>query len=206
MKLPAVLLDKYYELKPSILNRLNDFAQVDESDYFYEFCYCICTPQSKALNASIVVDELKKFDFLYNDFNPVSILRNPKNYIRFHNKKSERLIYTKKIFPYINDLISAEFSPETKRELLADNFNGFGMKEASHFLRNIGYKNLAILDRHILKNLTYCKVFNEIPRIKNKKHYLEIEDCFKNFAKAVQISIDELDLLFWSYETGIILK
>jgi len=81
------------------------------------------------------------------------------------------------------------------------------MKEATHFLRNIGLgKDLAILDRHILKNLNYYGVINELPKTLTKKKYLEIEDKMKKFSEEIKIPIDELDLLFWSEETGKIFK
>jgi len=81
------------------------------------------------------------------------------------------------------------------------------MKEASHFLRNIGLgKDLAILDRHILKNLKEYGVINEIPKSITKKVYIAIEDKMREFSKRINIPMDELDLLFWSKETGIIFK
>jgi N-glycosylase/DNA lyase len=92
------------------------------------------------------------------------------------------------------------------REWLIKNVKGIGYKESSHFLRNIGYKNLAILDRHILRNLEKFKVINKIPKTLNKKQYLSIEDKFYNFSKKIKIPMDELDLLFWSIETGKVFK
>jgi len=93
-----------------------------------------------------------------------------------------------------------------KRDWLASNINGIGMKEASHFLRNIGERNLAILDRHILKHLVLCNIYDKIPKVSTKKDYLQVEKAFLEFAENIKIPIDELDLLFWSYETGNILK
>src|SRR3989344_4057073 len=83
---------------------------------------------------------------------------------------------------------------------------GIGLKESSHYLRNIGYRNLAILDRHILKNLLEYKVINEIPKTLTKKKYYEIESRFKGFSRQINISMDELDLLFWSIETGEVFR
>ena len=93
-----------------------------------------------------------------------------------------------------------------KRILLVGTIDGMGMKEASHFLRNIGYCGLAILDRHILKHLVLCHVYDELPKIGSAKKYLEIEAMFSEFCDMFGIPIDEMDLLFWSYETGVILK
>ncbi len=97
-------------------------------------------------------------------------------------------------------------NPFESRELIVKHVKGLGYKEASHFLRNIGFRNLAILDRHILKNLQKLKVIHKIPSNLNKKNYLLIEKKFYNFSKKIKIHMDELDLLFWSIETGKVFK
>jgi N-glycosylase/DNA lyase len=86
------------------------------------------------------------------------------------------------------------------------NVKGLGWKESSHFLRNIGYRDLAILDRHILKCLVRLSVLKNLPQTLTAKKYKEIEKIFLAFANEVGIPIDELDLLFWSLATGEILK
>ena len=73
-------------------------------------------------------------------------------------------------------------------------------------MRNIGFENMGILDRHILKHLVQCGVFKELPPIGSAKQYLEVELAFKKFSEAIGIPMDEIDLLFWSIEAGEILK
>jgi len=110
------------------------------------------------------------------------------------------------MFPEIAaKLLNGSSGPEL-REWLVGNVNGLGWKEASHFLRNIGHRDLAILDRHILKNLTKHGVLRALPATLTPKRYLAIEAKFARFASAVGLTMDELDLLFWSRETGEILK
>ncbi len=73
---------------------------------------------------------------------------------------------------------------QERREWIVENIKGIGYKEASHFLRNIGfYKNIAILDRHILKNLKLLGVIEEIPETLSKTKYLHIEKKMAEFAK-----------------------
>ena len=87
------------------------------------------------------------------------------------------------------------------------NVKGIGLKEASHFLRNIGFgRDLAILDVHILKNMVKYGILKEIPKNISKARYLELESKLKRFAKKVNISMDELDLLFWASQTGMVFK
>jgi len=93
------------------------------------------------------------------------------------------------------------------RNLLTANIKGLGPKESSHFLRNIGKSDnkIAILDRHILKNLKELNIIKETT-IKSPSHYLKIEKEFIKLSKKLKIPLDELDLLLWSKENGKIFK
>lgn len=209
MKLPEELKEKYEKLAPAIKKRIKEFEKVPPDKYFYEICFCLCTPQSNARNALQVVDKLEKLDFLNNEIEidrVIELLRDKKHYIRFHNTKAQRLIEAKTKYADILKALKKRTHPFQKRFELMKIVTGFGMKESSHFLRNIGYKNLAILDRHILKNLVKCGLYKELPKINSVKKYLEIEKDFYNFSKKIKIPMDELDLLFWANETGEILK
>ena len=92
------------------------------------------------------------------------------------------------------------------RDWMIAHVNGLGRKEAAHFLRNIGYRGLAILDRHILRNLTYHGVLRTMPTSLTPARYSIIEGLVRQFAADTGIDMDELDLLFWSRETGEIRK
>ena len=90
---------------------------------------------------------------------------------------------------------------------MVQNVKGIGYKEASHFLRNIGFEqNLAILDRHILKNLKFIGVIEEVPNSLSKRRYFDIEKRMMEFSKAAQIPMSHLDLVMWYKETGEIFK
>ena len=74
-------------------------------------------------------------------------------------------------------------------------------------MRNLGMgRDLAILDRHILKNLLAFGVINEIPSSMTRKKYLEIEERMSIFSSDEGIPMDHLDLLFWYMEAGEIFK
>ncbi len=208
VKLPEPWLSVYNERLSAIRRRLQDFEEIPSSQYFYELAFCILTPQSSAANADATIAELTRDRFLEFGFDPTSYLRDPKHYIRFHNVKARRLLSIRdKFYEILPALQNSSLKPEEKREIVLEHVQGLGMKEASHFLRNIGVRGLAILDRHIFKHLLRLKVIREIPQSgPTKKKYLEIEQRWKNYAAKVGISIDELDLLFWSMETGEIRK
>lgn len=200
------LLDVYAQRAGTIRQRLNEFRRVPPSDYFYELAYCLLTPQSSALNASRAVEELKHQNFLQSSLNPVPLLRQKEFYIRFHNTKGKHLVEVKKQAAEIVQHLTNGSSSTELREWLVTNVKGIGYKEASHFLRNIGHRDLAILDRHILKNLVRCGVIRSLPKTLTRKRYMAIEKKFQNFSARIGIPMDELDLLFWSMETGAILK
>jgi len=83
---------------------------------------------------------------------------------------------------------------------------GLGYKEASHFLRNTGSKNVAILDRHILALMHSHKLIAEIPKPLNKNKYLEIEQKFNQLASKLNMTPARLDLAMWYLKTGKVLK
>jgi N-glycosylase/DNA lyase len=196
----------YGSRKREIRTRLTEFRRVPPSDYFYELVYCILTPQSSARNAATVVQLLRDYNFERREIDPTPVLRQKESYIRFHGTKAKRLQEIRKEFPTILQQLTDGSPSEKQRRWLVENVKGLGYKEASHFLRNIGHRNLAILDRHILKNLLRFGVIDVLPKNLTPKMYLEIENRFRLFAEKVGIPVDELDLLFWSMETGEVLK
>lgn len=196
----------YAERREAISDRLKEFSCAPSHKFFYELVYCLLTPQSSAVNAMKIVSLLYHHDFLHSPINPEPFLRQKDCYVRFHRTKTKYLLACKKQFPIILKHLMSGSSSEELREWLVKNVKGIGWKEASHFLRNIGHRNLAILDRHILRNLIKVGVLQRPPKALTKKHYLAIEKKFRKFALGLGIPMDELDLLFWSMETGKILK
>lgn len=83
---------------------------------------------------------------------------------------------------------------------------GLGYKEASHFLRNIGYKGYAILDKHVLRCLAELKIIDDPKPPNTRSRYLSVENRLKTLTEAIGIDFDEMDLVLWSMKTGEILK
>jgi N-glycosylase/DNA lyase len=92
------------------------------------------------------------------------------------------------------------------REFLVKNIKGIGYKEASHFLRNIGYRDLCIVDRHIIHLMHELHVFKDASVPGTSKKYLELEKQIKDYAKSRNYDVDELDLVLWSIKTGYVFK
>jgi N-glycosylase/DNA lyase len=197
----------YATRRDAIRTRLSEFAAVPPSDYFYELIYCLLTPQSSAKNAEQVVSLLRNAGFHHKDINPEPFLHRKECYIRFHKTKSRYLLQMKDQYFAITQKLSETVPAVELRDWLVQNVLGLGYKEASHFLRNIGKNDgLAILDRHILRNLKRLGLIRSIPKSLSRKRYGEIENRFSKFASTIGITLDELDLVFWSMETGEIRK
>ncbi len=208
------LIESYKTKKNDIDKKLKEFQEIlDQSDerVFAELSFCICTPQSKATLCWKAVESLMKNRLLF--VGDVNQIRPFLNVVRFGESKAGYIVDARDFFTsgrlYIKKKILCFNNSFELREWLAENVKGIGLKEASHFIRNIGfdYKNqLAILDRHIMKNLKEFDVIKEIPKTLTEKRYLEIEKLMKSFAERNNMSIYELDLLLWSKETGTIFK
>ncbi len=199
------------EIQKDIENALKSYKETWKSDekVFEELCFCLLTPQSSAKRAMRAIEMLKENNLLEKGSakQKEKYLRS----VRFYITKAKRLEEVQEKFPKekIKKILMNNGLPNQQkcRDFLVKEVNGFGMKEASHFLRNIGfYEEIAILDRHILKNLVKCKVIRELPKSLNVKRYLEIEEKMKDFCIKNKIKFEELDLVFWSNETGEVFK
>ena len=207
------LLAKYARKRNEIAARLAHFEQVGKKggrQLFEELCFCLLTPQSKARSCDAAICELKEKKLLF-DGDAAAIAKVLSTKTRFHNNKARYLVEARKKFE-ANDfalLARATFSGSERhaREYFLKNVKGLGLKEASHYLRNVGRgSTLAILDRHILKNLVVCGAIPRVPASLTEKKYLEIEKQMEKFCRKTGVPLAHLDLLFWAEETGEIFK
>jgi len=207
------LLDLYDSRRGEIRKRVDEFRsnmENSEERIFAELCFCICTPQSKATICWKAISTLMENGLLYTglevEIAPFLIG------IRFSKKKAGCIVGARRFFTKdgilgLKERLKVSTDIFELREWLVSNVNGLGMKEASHFLRNMGLGlNLAILDRHILRNLKRLGVIREIPASLNKSRYEKTESMMKSLAEEVGIPMADLDLLLWSFETGMIFK
>ncbi|WP_288891469.1 N-glycosylase/DNA lyase [uncultured Sneathia sp.] len=207
-------IEKLYEsIKEEIDKKIEEYKEAfnyDNKDFFAEIAFCILTPQSKALNAWKIIQTLKENDLLFTADSDT--LENYLNSIRFKKTKAKRLVSLREKLS-INGSLEAKkiiFNGDDVfkiREWLVKNIDGFGYKEASHVLRNLGFgENIAILDRHILRNLLKLEVIDEIPKTLTPKKYMDIEEKMRKYSSKIDISMDRLDLLFWYNEVNYLFK
>jgi len=191
---------KKSSIKNKIDNRLKEFE--NNKEWFSELCFCLLTANSKAKTAINIQNELGEKGFLNYDVEKIkdSIIKNKH---RFHNNKSKFIVEARK-FSDIKELLKNKNEFES-REFLVENVKGLGYKEASHFLRNVGYKNLAILDRHIINLMIENKII-EKPKNLSKKNYLYVEEKFKEISEKTNMNCAEVDMYMWYMKTGEVLK
>jgi N-glycosylase/DNA lyase len=185
-----------------IEQRLAEFTQValqDSTVWFSELCFCLLTANSQAKKAIAIQKEITPQGFVYKTEQELaSIIKAHKH--RFHNVKA-RYIVQARTYSNIKDILQTMTSLQALT-FLVKQVKGLGYKEASHFLRNVGYHDRAIIDRHIIKFLFAQKYIDKIPTSITPHFYLVCEEILKKFG----IPLDKLDLMIWYYMTGTVLK
>ncbi len=196
-------------LRPVIESRLADFSSVRREKWAREVLFCLLTPQTNPFYAESCLCELEArglFEGVLTLRDIEKGLADRNRYVRFHREKAKRIKAFLAGIEEVEAVLYAGMSPAEERDRLIRLVNGLGMKEASHALRNIGRRSLAILDRHILRNLVRLKVIPRVPSSMTGKVYKEIERKFAAYAAGEGESMDVLDLFFWAGETGLLFK
>jgi N-glycosylase/DNA lyase len=211
---PEEIRRTHKKILGEIEERLRRFARIWETgsdeDLFCELVFCLLTPQSSAVRCSRAVDVLKNKGLILGG--ACGDISGELNIVRFRNNKARYIVDARALFSKNGDVrvreaIESRGDAESRREWLAGNVMGMGYKEASHFLRNIGIgEGLAILDRHILKNLVRFGVIDEIPSSMSAARYVLIEGRMREFSRAMRIPLSHLDFVLWYRETGMVFK
>lgn len=204
---------EYEKKKYLIRERLKEFKEVfkkGDNEIFRELCFCILTAGASATMGLNCISHLGDSIFSAKPSELMEKLKGRHRYWR------TRAIYIWETRNYIAEkwgfVIGERLSTITdrikRRDIIATNpgIKGVGFKEASHFLRNIGFNGYAILDKHIVNSMWELGIIEKAKRPSTRKEYLEMEDKFIDFSRSIGIPVDELDLLLWSMKTGKILK
>ena len=187
----------------SRIKEFKSFRRKASSKIFKELCFCILAANSTAERCIIVHNNVGD-GFL--DLRKNQLQKKLKECgARFHTKRAGYIAGARKYKDTIKDVLRFFKDENKRRDWLVKNIKGIGYKEASHFLRNIGYDNYAILDFHIIDVLKKYHIIRR-PKNLNKTNYLKIEEKLKNIADEANLSLGELDLYLWCMETGKVLK
>ncbi len=188
--------------------RIEEFEKVGgkgNNRWFSELCFCVLTANCSAKSAIQIQDELGSDGFIGLSLEELQEVLEENGY-RFYRRRAEYIVENRKFSENVKDIVIGFSDLKEARKWLDREVMGIGYKEASHFLRNVGYKHLMIVDRHILRILNKEGIIEEIPNTLTKKKYIEIEKKVKELAEKVNLSLAEIDLYLWFMETGEILK
>lgn len=190
--------------------RMKEFRTVHEMDsfkWYEELVYCLLTAFGSALMGQKCVNALCCDNILIEGTEDEIRACLVETGHRFPNKRAEFVYATQRLAPTIKETIQGFEDSKKAREWLVKNIKGFGWKEASHYLRNVGYFDLAIIDRHIMNNLREYQII-EIEPTKGltKKKYLAVEKILDLVADEVGLQLGEMDLYMWYRKTGKVLK
>jgi N-glycosylase/DNA lyase len=193
------------KVKRIVKYRMSEFARIgrDEKSLFKEMCFCVLTANFTAEGGIKIQQNLEDgFNSLTKD-ELVKALRVLGH--RFPNTRASYIVENRELYGSLLETLGRFKDGKTAREWLIRNVKGLGYKEASHFLRNSGFNDVAIIDRHILKYLSSRNLV-EIPRTLTKRRYLEYERLLSAIARKLDITMAELDLFLWYIMTGKVLK
>ncbi|MBT3408741.1 N-glycosylase/DNA lyase [Candidatus Woesearchaeota archaeon] len=197
---------KKTEIKNIIDKRMKEFSDLNKmsnEDWFSELCFCLTTANSSQKTGAKIQNELG-FSGYYNLSLKELTIKLKELGHRFYNVRSQFIFEARKN-KNIKEILSQFNDDFEKRDWLVNNVKGLGMKESSHFLRNTGHNNLAILDRHIIRALQENKLIPEFKTI-TKNIYLQSEKVLNKICDKTNLSQGELDLYLWYTKTGEVLK
>ncbi len=185
-------------------NRMREFRETGKSagnEIFKELCFCLLTANYSAEGGIRIQREIGDGFCSLGGKELAGRLKR-----LGHRYPSARAGYITEARKHMDSLPGLKSrSGKEAREWLVRNIRGLGYKEASHFLRNVGFQDLAIIDFHIVDSLVREGLI-ERPKALTKGKYLEIEKVLEKIAEKSGLTLGELDLYLWYLETGKVLK
>ncbi|MEM2940449.1 MAG: N-glycosylase/DNA lyase [Thermoproteota archaeon] len=202
--LRRIVSDK--RIRRIVSKRIGMFKKIgkDRRRVFSELCFCILTANYTAEGGIRIQREMGEDFFKLNRIRLAEKLRSLG--YRYPKTRANYIVEARILFDDVWRIINEENDQTNIRKWLADNVQGIGFKEASHFLRNIGFKNLAIIDKHVLRVLNRYGLIRRIPKTLSRGRYLEVEQTLSKIADELKVSLAELDLYLWYMDTGKVLK
>lgn len=219
--MPQSILDLYYLIEKEFSQR-KKWTNLSDQELWHELCFCILSSNVSFEQAKSAMLYLAKNNFL----NPQWIENNNSSLeliskelsksiclpikkdgtlrkYRFPNVRARNLVMASNFFYSKNNGLKnsiVDFASEfTLRDFLVENVSGLGLKEASHFLRNIGMANsLAIIDVHIISFLKELRLISSFSVITEKKYY-KFEEKMQQLANFYGLNLAVLDNAIWNY-------
>lgn len=179
-------------------------------DTFYEGCYCLCAAQNPAVMTARAVELMRSWAiYVRLGFSPerdepvrCDIAAGIRSLVRFHNVKSHRIVAFRGQVKAIHAALRSGEEVHSLRDRLMTDVKGFSFKEAGHFLRNVGFRGLAIPDVHVLRRLKSLGLISWKGKSVDIQVCREVEAAMQRYANAIGTDIDSLDVLWWSRGSG----
>ena len=211
-----------YDEITKLSNNNENWQKYSEQDFIREAAICICSSQMRyevavaAGNKIANLNSIKNGDFYLSErcindiktafIEPLNVcidLKQRTIYPRFKNRIVHNLVQTFKTFRE-NDLtfksiLIKSVNGKQARKKLTESVTGFGPKQASLFLRGIGYcSDLAIIDTHILDYLRLVRgITPKISTLSTFPIYEQIDNEFIQIANDFQYKVGNFDLAIW---------
>ena len=202
------------ERRDEIRNRLAEFESVwmngTDARLWEEMVYCFFTGGCSAKMGMRSVEAVRE---LLEDGEQSDLAKALTGVHRYPNARSRYVVASREFLRKhcgmkLRKKLESFDCPFERRDWLVreKGIKGLGYKEASHFLRNIGFSGYAILDKHVLRCLHELKIIDEPKPPNTRTKYLTVEEKLKQLAEVARVDFDELDLVLWSMKTGEVLK
>jgi N-glycosylase/DNA lyase len=197
---------KKRDISNIINERMEQFSSViglGINEIFKELCFCIMTANCGAKKC---IEVQQRIDDGFTIYSEDELKKDFKEFgYRFPNIRAKYILEARNHLFELESKLDSGIDEINLRDWIVKAIKGLGYKEASHFLRNIGYRNLAIIDFHIIDLLVRHKVI-EKPKSLTKNKYLEIETILRKLGNELDLDMGTLDLYLWYMETNEVLK
>jgi len=193
------------EVSEDIARRVAEFSVLGRKgsrDWFVELCFCIMTANFNAERAIRIQQSIGDGFITLDEEELAARLRALGH--RFPRSRANYIVRARSCADDLKEILEP-LGREERREWLVNGICGLGYKEASHFLRNTGHFDYAIIDFHILDLLEREGIVAK-PRTLSRPVYLSIEDELRSLAVELSMPLGVLDLYLWFLETGRVLK
>ncbi|MFT4308852.1 MAG: N-glycosylase/DNA lyase [Candidatus Woesearchaeota archaeon] len=188
--------------------RMASFTQVrDDSDerLFLELCFCLLTANFQSEKSMIIHDAIGRGFVTHPEHVLAKRLRSLG--YRFPNIRARFIVEARVHVPKLRSVVYGDgFDEAQRREWLVSNVKGLGLKEASHYLRNVGVPAFPIIDRHIVAILAEHGLVSDPDMPITKKRYALIEAVMDALARDTGLDHGRLDFYVWYLKTGRVLK
>ena len=196
------------ETRRKVEARIGEFqaAQAEGDDrWFEELVFCLLTANYSARGAITCIAALNEGNAIgVGSLEQLRMCLEHRH--RYPNKRAEFILEAREHKSDLKRIITAQPSSSAARGWLVENIKGLGMKEASHFLRNVGYLDLAIIDKHILTHMLEQGIIKGRPETVTRKKYLEYEVILTKVAARLSMPLGMMDLYLWAKKSGEVIK